>query len=86
MKLETILVPTDFSEDAKEATRTAVDFARAFGAQIVLVHAYHVDIPMASPLLGAYPVPDGFYEGVASHARAMVDAAVEELSAEGIDA
>ena len=40
MKIESILVPTDFSEHADKAFETAVEFARAFGARIELLHVY----------------------------------------------
>ena len=35
-----ILVPTDFSELSGEAVQTAVDFAKAFGASVELVHVF----------------------------------------------
>jgi universal stress protein A len=35
-----ILVPTDFSAPSDEALRTAVGFAKVFGASIELVHVY----------------------------------------------
>ena len=41
-----ILVPTDFGEPSEAALDYALDFARAFGAEIVLMHAY--EIPMIS--------------------------------------
>lgn len=40
MKIETILVPTDFSEHADRAFATAIQFAKVFGSRIELVHAY----------------------------------------------
>ena len=52
MNVDLILVPTDFSEDAKAAAATAVDLAKRFDARIVLLHAYHLDIPIASPIAG----------------------------------
>lgn len=36
----TILVPTDFSEDSRNALRHAMAWANAFGAQIVLLHVF----------------------------------------------
>ena len=62
MEIKTILVPTDFSEDAARALETATQIARVFDARLVLLHAYTLDIPIAS---GAYSggviLPDGFY-------------------------
>jgi nucleotide-binding universal stress UspA family protein len=37
--IQTILVPTDFSECSRKALRYAVPLARQFGAKIVLMHA-----------------------------------------------
>jgi nucleotide-binding universal stress UspA family protein len=51
MKIETILVATDFSESADRAVQTAVEFAKKFGAKLVVLHAYRVEIPMASPMM-----------------------------------
>lgn len=38
IRLQKILVPTDFSEPALEATRYGVEFARRFGAELQLLH------------------------------------------------
>lgn len=51
--IRTILVPTDFSESAGDATARAFDLAAAFGAKIHLLHAY-----------GIPPVPDAMGMGV----------------------
>ena len=40
MKIETILVPTDFSEHADKAFETAIELAKVFGSRIELLHAY----------------------------------------------
>jgi nucleotide-binding universal stress UspA family protein len=50
-KITKVLVPTDFSEGADHALDYAIDVARAFGASVVVAHAY------ATPV--AY-VPEGF--------------------------
>ena len=63
MNIETILVPTDFSEDADEAVRVATWLAKEFGARVEVLHAYHVDVPLATPGLTAPVVlPVQFYE------------------------
>jgi nucleotide-binding universal stress UspA family protein len=45
--METILVPTDFSPAANNATDYAVELAKYFEAKLVLVHAY--SIPTSNP-------------------------------------
>lgn len=85
MKVDTILVPTDFSDDAAKATDAARDLAKLFGAKIVVLHAYHVDVPVVSPMSGGYALPSGFYEELRAHATGRVDALVKQIAAEGID-
>ena len=40
VRLKTILVPTDFSDESEEALRHAMALASALGAQIVLLHVF----------------------------------------------
>ena len=83
--LGTILVATDFSESAAHATDMAIDYARKFGAKIVLVHAYEVHLPAAAPAMtGGYSIPEGFFEELAAAARARVDQAVTEIEECGV--
>lgn len=87
MKLETIIVATDFSEAADHAVQTAVEYAKHFESQLVLLHAYRVDIPIASPLTGGgYILPDGFYEDLAAQASSQVEQAAKALVDDGVAA
>ena len=86
MNVKTILVPTDFSDDAANALSTAVELARLFGARIVVVHAYHVDIPMTTPMAGGYTLPPGFYEELRSQATARVEEVAKEVADQGVEA
>lgn len=86
MKIETILVPTDFSDDASAALSAAKDLAKLFGARIVIVHSYHVDVPIVSPIAGGYALPVNFYEDLRAQAVAEVEQLAAKLAAEGIDA
>lgn len=57
MTITRILVPTDFSEPAREATDQALVFAKAFGASIDLLHVIQDPI-VYIPALGGYtPLP-----------------------------
>jgi nucleotide-binding universal stress UspA family protein len=85
MIVNTILVPTDFSADAEEALSTATELAKLFGAKIVLLHAYHVDIPVVSPMAGGYALPQGFYEDLRRQATAQVEKLAKEAVTEGIE-
>jgi nucleotide-binding universal stress UspA family protein len=41
--MKTILVPTDFSENASYALDYAIDLAKHENAKLILLHAYHID-------------------------------------------
>ena len=87
MKMDTILVPTDFSEDAGRALETAVDLARASGGQILLLHAYSIELPFAAaPYGGSVLLPDGFYVEYRNQATLEVERLAKETTAkEGVD-
>ena len=85
MKISTILVATDFSPSAERAVATATDYARHFQAQLIVLHAYRVDIPVASPLTGGgYVLPDGFFEQLAKEARLRVEKVASQIAASGV--
>jgi nucleotide-binding universal stress UspA family protein len=86
MKVETILVPTDFSSHAEEALAVATELAKTFGARIVVLHAYHLDVPMMSPMAGGYALPENFYADLQAHATARVEKLAGDLATEGVDA
>lgn len=86
MKVESILVPTDFSADAKKAVETAAELAKLFSAKLVVLHAYWVAIPIASPMGGGYAPPAGFYEELRAHATAQVEKLVRDLAGRGVEA
>ena len=87
MKIQTILVPTDFSPDARAALVKAKDLARTLGSRIVILHAYRVDIPMSTPGLGGgFIVPDRFYEELRASATGRVEALAAETVKDGVKA
>lgn len=86
LKVNTILVPTDFSADADKALSTAKELAKLFEARIVVLHAYRVDIPMLSPMAGGYAIPHDFYDDLRSHSVARVEKLAKEITADGIEA
>ena len=54
--MKTILVPTDFSISAKNAADYAAQLALQFHAEIILLHAYHVPIPVTEvPIITITP-------------------------------
>jgi nucleotide-binding universal stress UspA family protein len=86
MNIETILVPTDFSDDAKRALETAIELARVFDARVVLLHAFSIDIPLAGAAYGgALALPQDFYTQYRVQATRAVDQLAKETGAkEGV--
>lgn len=83
--MDTIVVATDFSEPAAHATDMAIEYAKKFGAKIVLVHAYDVRLPAPAPTMdGGYVLPPGFFEEMEKVARGRVDEAVAEIAECGV--
>ena len=86
MKIDTILVPTDFSDDARKALETAKDLAKAFGSRIVVLHAYHIDLPFTSPAFaGPVILPEGFFVEYRNAATQRIEELAKEAGTEGID-
>lgn len=56
IELNTILLPTDFSEPALAATRYALEFAKRFDATLHLLHVIE-DPVVYVPIFESYPLP-----------------------------
>jgi nucleotide-binding universal stress UspA family protein len=50
-RMQSILVPTDFSENARAATDFAVELANITKAKLILFHVYHVPAPITEAQL-----------------------------------
>jgi nucleotide-binding universal stress UspA family protein len=83
MEVNTVLVATDFSEDAHQAVDAAMAIAKTFGARIEVVHAFQTPVPIVSPY--EVVVPDGFLEQARDAAGQNLKGVVEKISAEGIE-
>jgi nucleotide-binding universal stress UspA family protein len=85
--MNTIIVPTDFSPAAENATVYAAQLAKQIGASITLLHVYNLPVPMTD-----YPVmmvtaddlrktsDDGLQRAMQSIQKNMTDVAVETES------
>jgi len=85
MKIQSILVPTDFSADAEKALETACELAEQFDAKLFVIHAYRLAIPIASPMGGGYALPPGFFEEIRAQAKAQVEKLTQQLTDRGLD-
>jgi nucleotide-binding universal stress UspA family protein len=83
IKLERILVPTDFSESARLALRYGISFAREYGAELTLLHVVEtVAVGYASDL---FPVPMAeVFQEIAGYARGELGKLAEQARAEGV--
>ena len=83
MKIETILVPTDFSEHAERSYAEAIQLAKVFGARIALLHVF--DVP---DLASAYEMtfPDQVNAGIRKAALGKLEAWKERAAAGGVEA
>ena len=79
MKIQNILVATDFSEDARTAVDTAIDWAKEFGASLHVVHAYFVDVPS---VYGGYGGDFLLPTDILAPVREAAEESVSELVAE----
>lgn len=84
LRMSTIVVATDFSTTAAHATDMAVDYAKKFGAKLVLVHAFELPL-QASGIAGGYVPPANLMEEIRQAARERVKEAADEISATGVD-
>ena len=49
MKIETLLVPVDFSKHSRKALLYAAELGRVFGAKLHLLHCYGIEMVQAFP-------------------------------------
>jgi nucleotide-binding universal stress UspA family protein len=81
--IQRILVATDFSEHSGHALEAAVEFALRFGAEIDVVHAFDLPMPLVTPYEVA--VPDSYLDETRNAAAQKLAAAAEQVSARGIE-
>lgn len=73
-RIQTILVPTDFSVSSKEGLEYAVTFGRHFGARVILFHSFTIP-----EVLGADPYATGYVQVSPEEARATAEKQMREF-------
>ncbi len=88
MQFQTILVPTDFSDDAKAALEVAIDFAKTVKAsKLQIFHAYHLEIPPSYVNFGtSFLNIQDILDPIRESADSSIDALVKEVTAKGVNA
>ena len=82
MEVRRILVPTDFSEHANKAVDYAVDLAKAFDAEVTVMHAFHLAVPMAVP--DPVVVPQGFWDDARKYSTKSLDEIKAKVESDGV--
>lgn len=82
--IQKILVAVDFSEHVDAVVDTALGFAKQFGAELHLVHAFDVRIPLVTPYEVA--IPTAFIEEAREAAASKLEALIRNVAAEGVAA
>jgi nucleotide-binding universal stress UspA family protein len=85
--IQKILAAVDFSEHSDPVLDAAVGFARQFDAELHLVHAYDVRIPLVTPLTPyGFSAPPAVIEETQEVAASKLGAFVRRASAQGVAA
>lgn len=84
LSFHTILVPTDFSEDAEAALQQATELAKATGGRIHLLHVYQFPVYVGAGPGMAYSVSAELIEDVRRHATARAQEVEERIRADGV--
>jgi nucleotide-binding universal stress UspA family protein len=85
--IRNILVPIDFSPHADRALDYALDLAKAFGARIHLLHAFHHPEYFAAPgAPGAVAIPVDWISSVRERARQELEKRAKRLTQSGAQA
>lgn len=86
MNIKTILVATDFSDDADAAIEAAVEMAKAFGSKIELFHAYYVEVPAVYAGFGGdFTMPQDIIDPIREGAQAAMADTVKRVATSGVE-
>jgi nucleotide-binding universal stress UspA family protein len=84
LPIKTILVAVDFSEPSEAALDAAIGIAKQFGAELHLVHAYSIPIPMVTPYEVA--IPDVYLDETRKAAQDRLAKCLEKAKQAGLTA
>ena len=80
--LRSILVATDFSENADQALGVAIDLAKQFGTELHVVHCLDLPMPIFNPY--AVSVPDSLISEARDEAARRLHEAVTRVERAGV--
>ncbi|MCP4037065.1 MAG: universal stress protein [bacterium] len=79
-----ILIAVDFSETSDRALDTAIVYAKQFGAQLDLMHAFTLPVSFVSPYEIA--IPEGFFEDARKAAEIRLKENLAKAQEAGVNA
>jgi universal stress protein A len=77
-----ILVAVDFSTHSDQALDTAIELAKSFGAELDVIHAFDLPIPLMTPYEVA--VPDSYLNEARNAAAQKLAAAAQRVADAGV--
>ena len=83
MKINRILVPVDFSESSESAVEHAIEFAKAFGSEIDLLHSYQITPGSVLPYDAAFP--PSIFDDLRSAATEQLTKVRDRVQAAGVE-
>lgn len=73
--MKTILVATDFSDAARNASKYAIELAKAVKAKVIFFHAYHIPVTVSeTPVIINYPELEETNLELLKHEKLMLNA------------
>ncbi len=84
MPIRRILAALDFSEHSARALETAIYFAKQLDAELHLIHAFHLPVPLVTPYEVA--VPDALIQEARDAASRKLADSLSKASAAGVKA
>ena len=88
MKIETLLVPMDFSTHSKKALHYAAELGKVFGSKLHLLHCYGVEMDQVFPYDPPYlaNLPRDFDDRVRESAESKLSDLCKEIEGLGVSA
>lgn len=82
MRIQTILVPIDYSPHSARALQVAIGLAKTFSAKVHLLHAYHLPVSITMP--DAVVIPQSFWDSVKDASARKLEKSFETVTREGV--
>ncbi|MBW2387270.1 MAG: universal stress protein [Deltaproteobacteria bacterium] len=84
MSMKRILVPVDFSATSAAAVEYAIEFAKAFDAEIDLLHSYQINPGAITPY--GPVLPDALFDSLRAAASEQLEKVHGQVRAAGVEA